>query len=213
VKALCAFVVGALLLTSPVNARQTADALDELFARGKTAQAGIKTLSAAFTETTVSSLLRDPVIAEGTLIAVTPVRVVMAYTSPVAKTVALDSTRLVVAWASRPQREEINIAETQRRVQTYFVEASPKELRDSFTITLSTDAASHDAYRLDMVPKRRQIAEGLDRLRIWIDPVRLLMVKMTIEYRGGDRKTFELRDLRTNVPIDESAFALLAKGR
>ena len=63
-----------------------------------------------------------------------------------------------------------------------------------------------------MVPRRKQIAEGIDRLRIWIDRDRLLMIKMTMDYPGGDSKTLELHDIRTNVAIDESAFAILRAG-
>lgn len=212
-KILSVFVACALLAGSAVDARQTPDTIDDLFARGRAAQASVKTLSASFTETTVSTLLREPIVASGTLVAAMPVRVVMQYTSPVVKTVALDATRLVVVWPSRAEREEINIAETQRRVQKYFVDASLKELRESFTLTLQSDPARPDTHRLDMVPRRKQIAEGLDRLRIWVDRTRLVMVRMTLEYPGGESKTLELADIRTNVPIDERAFAILARGR
>jgi hypothetical protein len=37
------------------------------------------------------------------------------------------------------------------------------------------------------------------------------MTRMTMEFPGGDSKTLELRDIRTNVAIDEAAFALLRR--
>ncbi len=209
----CAVIAVGLLAGSVLVARQGTDPLDDLFARGRAAQAAVKTLSASFTETTHSALLRDPLVATGTLLASVPVRVVMTYTAPTPKTVALDATRLIVAWPTRAEREELNIAATQRRVQKYFVEASPTQLRETFTITVSSDPAFDDAYRLDMVPRHRQIAEGLDRLRLWIDRRRFVMVKMTLDYPRGDSKTLELRDVRTNISIDERAFALLARAR
>jgi hypothetical protein len=36
---------------------------------------------------------------------------------------------------------------------------------------------------------------------------------MTMDFPGGDSKTLELHDVRTNVGIDESAFAVLARKR
>ncbi len=201
-----------MLLSMPTrDAMQVVDPLDDLFARGRSAQAAIKTLSASFTETTASTLLRDPLIATGTLVAALPIRVVMNYGSPSAKTVALDEARLVVVWPSRGQREEINIAATQRRVRKYFTDATPKQLRETFTVTLSSDAAFHQAYVLDLIPKRKEIAEGLRHLRLWIDRTRFVMLKLTMDYPGGDSKTLELHDIRTNVAIDESTFALLAR--
>jgi hypothetical protein len=46
---------------------QTRDPLDDLFARGRAMQATLHSVSASFTETTVSSLLRDPIGAERTI--------------------------------------------------------------------------------------------------------------------------------------------------
>jgi outer membrane lipoprotein-sorting protein len=212
VKIACSLIAITMLRPAGVALSQTSDPLDDLFVRGRAAQATTKSLSAAFTETSVSSLLRDPLVSTGTLVATLPIRVVMSYSSPTVRTVALDDTRLVVARSPGQAREEINIADTQRRVQKYFGEASSTQLRDLFTITLSSDLKV-DAYKLEMVPRRRQIAEGIDRLRIWVDRTKLLMTKMMLDFPGGDSKTLELHDIRTNVAIDESAFALLARKR
>jgi outer membrane lipoprotein-sorting protein len=191
---------------------QNSDPLDDLFARGRVAQAAMKSVRASFTETSVSSLLRDPLVSTGTVVATLPIRVVMSYSSPTVKTVALDETRLIVDRGQGQSREEINITDTQRRVQKYFGEASAKQLRELFTINLSSDLKT-DAHLLEMVPRRKQMAEGIDRLRIWIDRTRLVMTRMVLDYPDGDSKTLELHDIRTNVAIDESAFGLLARKR
>ena len=165
-------------------------------------------ISASFTETTVSSLLRDPLVATGTLVATLPLRVVMSYTSPTVKTVALDDTRLVVAVAGVAAREELNIAETQRRVQKYFVRRlAEAAARDCSRSRLSSDPKVTTRYRLDMVPRasrspRASIACGSGSIATGC-----VMIKMALDYPGGDSKTLELRDIRTNVAIDESAFA------
>jgi len=209
VKQLSALVACMLLVRTAATAQQKTESLEEIFAAARTSFAAVKTISASFTETTTSQLPRQPVVASGTLVAAMPLRVVMTYTSPFVKMVALDDTHLVVAWASPPKRDELNIAETQRRVQKYFVDASARELQETFQIALAPDPAMRDSYRLDMVPRRKQIAEGLSRLRLWIDRGRMTMIKMTLEYPGGDSKTLELHDVRTNIAIDPAAFALL----
>jgi outer membrane lipoprotein-sorting protein len=212
IKIACTTIAAAMLgITSlqPIVAQQPTDPLDDLFARGRAAQAATKTITATFIETSVSSLLREPLVATGTLVAAMPIRVVMHYTTPTIKTVALDDKHMVIAWPSG-NREDLDIAETQRRVQRYFTDASPKQLRDLFTITLSSDLKD-TAYTLEMVPRRKQIADGVNRLRIWTDRDRLLMSRMTLDFPGGNSKTLELHDLRTNVPIDEGMFAILAR--
>ena len=121
--------------STSVPASQSSDPLDDLFRRARPVQAALKTLTASFTETSVSTLLREPVVATGTLVAAMPLRVVMEDKLPTPKTVALDQRWMVIAWANRTDFEKINIAEAQRRVQKYFVDVSPKQLRDSFTVT------------------------------------------------------------------------------
>lgn len=200
-----------VILTAAMAARvlasQSADPIEELFARGRAMQASIRTLSASFTETTRSSLLVRPIVTTGTLVAaINPLRVVMRYTAPDARTIWIDEQALVVAQPNRPI-EEIGIATMQRRVQKYFAAASYQELRENFEMTLTNPAGPPPAYLLEMAPRRRQIKEGLVRLRLWIDRERMLMTRLQMDFPGDDSKTIELSDLKTNVPVDDSTFA------
>jgi outer membrane lipoprotein-sorting protein len=187
---------------------QKADPLDTLFARGKAQQAEMHSIRAAFTETTISSMLRDPIVARGTVVAVMPLRVLMTYTTPEQRYVLIDDQRIVTVVPATHERQEINIAEMQKRIQKYFVEASPKVLRQSFDVTLSTDPSMRGANLLDMTPKRMQIREGLSRLRLWIDDARLMLLKMKMDYADGDTRTLELSDVEVNIPIDSRTFVI-----
>jgi outer membrane lipoprotein-sorting protein len=196
----CAAALGA--------ARQPGDPLDALFARGRAMQATLRTVSASFTETTVSSLLRDPLVARGTVIAAVPLRMLMTYTTPEVRYVLMDQTRLVTVVPARREREELNIADMQRRIQRYFVDASPKDLRQSFDIELAPDAAMPGTDLMDMKPRRKQIREGLARLRLWIDRANLTMSKLRMDYADGDSRTIELSDIKINVPVDDRTFTI-----
>jgi len=189
-------------------APQPADPLDALFARGKAMQATVHSISASFTETTVSSLLRDPLVARGTVVAAVPLRMLMTYTTPEVRYVLMDQTRIVTVVPSRRERDELNIADMQRRIQRYFVEASPKELRQSFDISLAPDPALPGADLMDMRPRRKQIKEGLARLRLWIDRTSLVMSKLRMDYADGDSRTIELSDIKINPPVDDRTFAI-----
>ena len=189
-------------------AQQTRDPLEDLFARGRALQATLQSVSASFTETTTSSLLRDPLVARGTIVAAMPMRMLMTYSSPEVRYILVDQTRIVTVVPARRQRAEINIADMQRRIQKYFVDASPKDLRQSFDITLAPDPSLPEIDLMDMKPRRSQIKEGLARLRLWLDRSRLVMVKMRMDYADGDSRTIELSDIKTNVPIDDRTFVI-----
>ena len=197
-----------LCMAALAAAPQPADPLDALFARGKVMQATLHSISASFTETTVSSLLRDPLVARGTVVAAVPLRMLMTYTTPEVRYVLMDQTRIVTVVPSRRERDELNIADMQRRIQRYFVEASPKELRQSFDISLAPDPALPGADLMDMRPRRKQIKEGLARLRLWIDRTSLVMSKLRMDYADGDSRTIELSDIKINPPVDDRTFAI-----
>jgi outer membrane lipoprotein-sorting protein len=205
-------VMLALVVTASLAARQPADPLDALFARGKAMQADLHSVRAAFTETTVSSMLRAPIVAHGTLVAAMPLRVLMTYTSPERRYVLIDDKHIVTVAPATHERDELDIGEMQKRIQKYFVDASPRDLRQSFDVTLTSDPSLAGADLLDMTSKRKQIREGLTRLRLWIDRSRLMMVKMRMDYADGDARTIELSDVEVNVPIDSRTFVIPSGG-
>lgn len=196
---MAALVLGAGFVVT-LGAQKT-DPIDDLFTKGRAVQASVQQFTAKFTETTVSTLLRDPVIATGTVMATKPMQAVLTYDAPQAKTVTIDATKMVVTWPGTSRREETNIAEAQRRVQKYFVDVTPKQLRESFDMSLTADRA-RDADLLAMLPKRKQIREGLDKLQLWIDHRRLLLVRMQMDFAGGDRTTFDFHDIVTSSTRD-----------
>jgi outer membrane lipoprotein-sorting protein len=137
---------------------------DELYRRGQAANAGLKTLTARFTETTTSSLLTRPLVERGTLAVQRPSTVVLNYAVPDARTVLIDGERLILSWPERGIHQERNIRQIQGRVQKYFVDSEPDELRQSFDITIS-DAEKHAGTdHIVLMSKRPQIREGLTRL-------------------------------------------------
>ena len=64
------------------RAHDATDAFDELYERGRPIEATLRTIRARFTETTTSSLLVQPLVAEGTLIVRRPHDVVLRYSKP-----------------------------------------------------------------------------------------------------------------------------------
>src|SRR5437773_11880137 len=131
-----AMVVAVLLLLvrTAAVAPPAHDSFDDLYQRGQRANAAMKTLTAHFTETTTSSLLTRPLVSRGTLAVERPARVVLRYTDPESRVVLIDSDWLTLSWPGRNIRQASNIASAQRRVNKYFVDKTPGELRSHFDI-------------------------------------------------------------------------------
>ncbi len=178
------------------------DLFDEIYQRSLPMASTLKTIRARFTETTTSSLLAKPLVAEGTLVAVRPTDLLITYTKPDRKILRMDAKKLLFIWPDRHIREESDIEQAQKRVQHYFIDKSPDELRKHFTIQASDDTQKAGTYLVSMTPTRKQIKEGVSRIDLWIDKPSLMLTSMRMTFPNGDTKTMVLQDVEINVPVD-----------
>jgi outer membrane lipoprotein-sorting protein len=184
------------------------DLFDQLSARGHRQNAGLQTLTASFTEISTSALLTKPLVASGIVIVERPSRVALRYTEPDERIVIIDGDRMTIAWPSAKIRSMRDISASQRRIQKYFVDSSARELRSHFHVTAREADDRPGTYLVTMVPKRKQIQEGLTQLELWIDRASLLMSAMKMTFPGGDTKLMTFADVKPNARIDPSAFTI-----
>jgi outer membrane lipoprotein-sorting protein len=205
--ALAIHLLTLLWLVSPqASAKGSDDLFAQIFQRGVVKQQTMRSISARFVETTVSTLLVKPIVARGTIVAASPARVRMTYTEPEPKTITMDGRSLTVVWPNRRERERIDITSVQKRVDQYFTKASIDELRKMFEITAEPDPSMRRTDRISMRPKRKQIKEGLSHLELWIDRETDLLAQMRMTFPGGDQKTIVLEEIAVNVPVNDETF-------
>ena len=165
-----------------------------------------QTVRARFVETTTSSLLAKPRVQRGTLIGEKPERMVIRYTSPERKTILMDGNRLMVFEPGRPEPERIDITDIMKKVNHYFTRATPNQLRRAFTIRVFPDTEMLALYQMDLLPRRKQIKQGLERLQIWVTRDSYMLAQMKMTFAGGDSEVFKLEDVELNVPIPPHTF-------
>ncbi len=182
------------------------DLFDSIYARGKPLEASLKTLTARFAETSHSPLLARPLVAHGTIAVIRPARIAMHYTVPDSRTVIIDGGKLRVVWPSRAVDRTTPIGAMEKRIQQYFVDTSPAQLRGHFDITARVATDRSSAWFVTMTPRRKQIREGLSQLDLWIQQDSVMLSAMRLIFPGGDSKLLEFDDVRINPPIDEAAF-------
>ena len=184
-----------------------ADLFDDLYARGQKTNANLKTLTAAFVETSTSALLVKPLVARGRVYVERPSRVLLRYTEPDERTVLIDGDRMTVVWPAMKIRTTTDIGAAQRRIQKYFVDSSPRELRSHFEVKASDASDRPGAYAITMTPKRKQIEEGLAQLELWVEQKSLLLSGMRMTFPGGDTKLMTFTDVVPNAPLEPSIFS------
>lgn len=203
-----ALAVGWTFLAAAPGAATAPDLFDEIYARGRGIQTSLKTVTATFTETTTSSLLSRPLVARGTLAVERPSRIVLRYSTPEARTLLIDQDKMTLAWPSRGVRQQTDVAAALRRIDKYFVDKSPAELRRNFDIKAEDAADRPGTWRVTMVPRRKQIAEGMTQLDLWIDRASLLLSAMKMTFPNADTKLMAFENVVVNSPVDRSLFQL-----
>jgi len=148
------------------------------------------------------------VIARGTAIVERPGRVVLRYTDPDPRVVLIDGDRMTTSWPSANIRSVKDIGASQRRIQKYFVDSSPGELRSHFQVKALEADDRPGTYLINMVPRRKQILEGMTRLELWLDRTSLLLSAMRMTFPGGDTKLMTFTDVKPNASIDPAWFTI-----
>jgi outer membrane lipoprotein-sorting protein len=184
------------------------DLFDEIYDKGKPLEASLQTLTARFTETTTSSLLTRALVARGTLAVVRPHKIVLLYDDPDRRTVLIDGDVMRMVWPARTIDQRTNIAAAQRRIQRYFIDKSPAELRSHFDIQASVATDRQGVWLVTMTPKRKQIKEGVAALELWLDQKSVMLTAMRMTFPNGDTKLMAFADVKVNPEIDPAMFVI-----
>ena len=210
----CVFVLAAGgaaagLRAAPMSlpAAPAGDLFDQIYEQGHTLEMTLKTVTSRFTETTTSSLLARPLVARGTLAVERPSRVALRYDDPEPRSLQIDRDLMTFVWPARHLRQQTDIGAAQRRVEKYFVNRSPDELRRHFKIAAREADDRPGTWRVTMIPTRKQILQGLSRLDLWIDRTALILTAMRMEFPNGDVKLMAFEDVRVNGPVDPAVFS------
>jgi outer membrane lipoprotein-sorting protein len=204
---------GALLFTATVVIGAADQSLkptitfDDLYRQGQKANANLKTLTAQFSEETTSSLLTRPLVAHGILAVERPALIALRYEDPETRAIVIEGDRMTLSWPGRNLRQVRDIGAALRRVQKYFVEGTPADLVREFAVTSGVAADRPGAYEIVMVPKRKQIREGLAGLDLWIDQSSMLLAAMRMRFSNGDSKLMTFSNVRINTPVDRALFS------
>lgn len=204
-KWLCA-PLGIVLVTGCAAIAASADLFDEIYARGRPIEATLHTLTADFVEESTSSLLARPLVARGSLAVVRPNRIALQYSEPERRSVLIDADSMRIVWPARSIDQRLAIGPAQRRIQQYFVEKSPAQLRSHFDINAIEAPGRPSSWLVTMLPRRKQIREGVSRIDLWIERDSVMLSSLLMTFPNGDTKRMSFENVRVNPAIDEAVF-------
>jgi len=190
------------------TAAPSRDLFDEIYARSRGIESSLKTITARFTEQTTTKMLVKPLVSHGALAVVRPDRIVLRYSEPEPHVVLIDGGQLTLSWPSRGITQKSDIGAARKRIDKYFIDKTPDDLRHAFKIRAVESADPPNTWHITMDPTRSQIKQGLSGLHLWIDRTSMLLSAMRMDFPNGDTKLMTFTDVKVNGPIDPKLFEL-----
>ncbi len=210
-----AVVLALLLAVAPATAdgagrkQVTVDpALKQVLARFDQVQDSIRTLSAEFTWTTDSSLLKKPMVSKGNFYLTKPRAIRWEFTSPEPMEFVIAHDQYIGYFPERKMAERRNVKRWSERVFRYFgLGQSSAELSKVYTIRLGDPGnLAGEADLLILEPKKRRARKKIKDLRIWVGKESSLPVKVVSTDPSGGCRIIEFRNTLVNPELAASLY-------
>jgi outer membrane lipoprotein-sorting protein len=192
----------------PRKAAQVDPALREVLNRFDRVQASIRTLSAEFTWTTDSTLLKNPMVSEGNFYLTKPRAIRWDFISPEPMEFVIAHDEYIGYFPRRKQAEKRNFKRWSERVFRYFgLGQGSEELSKVYTISLGDPGElAGKADLLVLVPKKHRARKKIKDLRIWVGKDSSLPVKVVSTDPSGGRRIIEFRNTLVNPVLAGSLY-------
>lgn len=183
-------------------------ALRQVLEKFDAAQAGVRTLSARFTERKEIGLLKNAVVQKGVFSHTKPDKFLWEYTSPEPKILLMNDKTLVAYYPVQKQAEEIQTRLSKRLVKYFGLGQVFVDLKEYYDLSLSSDNTVPGTHLIVMKPRVRRLEKRLMEVRLWLDD-EINQVRQ-LEYRetDGDRTQFIFDDVKVNTDIPSSRYVI-----
>ncbi len=184
--------------------------LDDLLVRFDRVQDSIRTLTAEFTETTKSPLLKDEIVAQGKVYLTKPAAVRWEYTTP-------EEMRFVIANDTYtgyfPVRKQAERRDIQRWGEQLFrflgIGQTSDELAKFYKIRIVEDEIPEvGKVLLVLDPRKRRVRKRMESVRFWIDEQTLLPVRIEYSTHAGSTRSIEFDRIEVNPELSASLYVM-----
>jgi outer membrane lipoprotein-sorting protein len=201
-------LVAVALFLPGARAAESSPSLAEVLRRFDAVQAKLETLSAEFSETTRSPLLKDPIVSRGRFFLTKPSSVLWEYSSPESMRFVIARDEYIGLFPERKRAERRDLKRWSEQVFRFFgLGQSSQELSKYYDLRLGEPGADvKGTYQIVLEPKKRRIKRNVDHVKLWVDAGSLLPA--VVEYRGkdGNLRTIRFSDTRLNPVLSESLY-------
>lgn len=191
----------ALALASPLVAAGPDPSLAQVLERFDGVQGSIRTLTADFTWTTRSELLKEPLVSRGRLYLTKPDAIRWEFTSPEQMSFVIAHDEYIGYFPARKTAERRDFKRWSERLFRYFgVGQGSEELGRVYDIRLG-DSGVSGTDLLVLEPRKRRARKRIETLEIYVDRATGLPVRLVSSGADGGSREIVLHDVTVNPDL------------
>jgi outer membrane lipoprotein-sorting protein len=183
-------------------------ALRDLLVGFDRVQAGIRTLSANFSETTTSQLLKDPIQSKGRFYLTKPSSVLWEYAEPEVMRFAIANDEYVGYFPRQNRAERSDVHRWSERIFRIFgVGQTSSELGKFYEIRLAPAAREDRGSRVLLLePKKRRVRKHVEQVRLRVNTSTFLPSSIELSGKSGYVRVIEFSDLKVNPDLSAGLY-------
>lgn len=194
-------------VAAPLSATQQ----KEVIAKINKATSGLKSMSCSFTQTKHLSMLSDKMVSEGKMSYKQPNKLRWEYTSPYQYLFIFNGTKVYVGNKSR--KDVIDTGSNKlfkevARIMMSTVTGTALSNAADFSVTVEDGKA---LWNVTLIPKKKEMKKMFTRIVLSFSKSDLMISEINLHEKNNDRTNIRLRNIKTNIAINENLFAIPAK--
>lgn len=194
-------------IAAPLSATQQ----KEVIAKINKATSRLKSMSCSFTQTKHLSMLSDKMVSEGKMNYKQPNKLRWEYTSPYQYLFIFNGTKVYVGNKSRKDVIDTNsnkLFKEVARIMMSTVTGTALSNAADFSVTVEDGKT---LWNVTLIPKKKEMKKMFTRIVLSFSKSDLIISEINLHEKNNDRTNIRLRNIKTNIAINENLFAIPAK--
>lgn len=194
-------------VAAPLSATQQ----KEVIAKINKATSRLKSMSCSFTQTKHLSMLSDKMVSEGKMNYKQPNKLRWEYTSPYQYLFIFNGTKVYVGNKSRKDVIDTNsnkLFKEVARIMMSTVTGTALSNAADFSVTVEDGKT---LWNVTLIPKKKEMKKMFTRIVLSFTKTDLMISEINLHEKNNDRTNIRLRNIKTNIAINENLFAIPAK--
>ena len=166
----------------------------------------MKTMQCDCVQTKYLKMLNDKMVSHGKMYYKQSNQLHWEYTSPYTSTFILNDSKVQISQGDRKDVIDVNqskfFKEIARIMMNSLVGKSFTDQKD-FTSSIVEDGSEYVA---TLYPRQKQMQQMFQSLVLHFDKQKSIVSVVELIEKKGDRTVIELKNVKTNIPVDEKAF-------